>query len=295
MHKSFPIGQCVIPCIVTCSWQPTWLRLPDHGALVLIVHQPPLVLATVGDTGCADHVPGAGHRGHAVQAQGLLAAALQGDGLDVVCWQNDQPRLGRVLVSNQQIEHGHSLTEDLNLGLDDGRLHVGLVGPHQCLDDAAPVGAHVEDIVHVVIDVTDAPLGRYPREQLPVTELNEDGRHRPRDDGLVHQAVVLDEVEAGLRDAEAVVVTLAWPGTRHLPRGHGQPVRVDSLLILEVPVETLVEVAQRKSAHSAAENWIGWCREDSIKYLIVERIWEEIRCWLNLIKVERIFSGNWTV
>ena len=114
----------------------------------------------------------------------------------------------------------------------------------------------------------------------------------PAWDGGVHQAVVLDEMEARLWESCALVVTTTGAGLRNLERErffrnfvffrtkknmfcqqlwnlagrHRQPVAGEGLLVLEVPLEAALHVLHRKSAHRAAQDRVAWGREHPVKY-----------------------------
>ena len=76
-------------------------------------------------------------------------------------------------------------------------------------------------------------------------------------------------MEAGLRQAGALVVTPPRPGTGHLAGRQAQPVGVHPLLGLEVALETSVQVRQREPTDGAAEEGVGWRGEDAVENLIV--------------------------
>ena len=111
----------------------------------------------------------------------------------------------------------------------------------------------------------------------------------PAWDGGVHQAVVLDEMEARLWESCALVVTTTGAGLRNLERErffrnflkpkrtccqqvwnlagrHRQPVAGEGLLVLEVPLEAALHVLHRKSAHRAAQDRVAWGRKHPVKY-----------------------------
>ena len=111
----------------------------------------------------------------------------------------------------------------------------------------------------------------------------------PAWDGGVHQAVVLDEMEARLWESCALVVTTTGAGLRNLEREkffrnfvffkpkrtfqlwnlagrHRQPVAGEGLLVLEVPLEAALHVLHGKSAHRAAQDRVAWGRKHPVKY-----------------------------
>ena len=114
----------------------------------------------------------------------------------------------------------------------------------------------------------------------------------PAWDGGVHQAVVLDEMEARLWESCALVVTATRAGLRNLEKEsffrnfvflkpkrtcccqevwnlagrHWQPIAGEGLLVLEVPLEAALHVLHRKSAHRAAQDRVAWGREHPVKY-----------------------------
>ena len=87
----------------------------------------------------------------------------------------------------------------------------------------------------------------------------------------------------------------AGPGAGHLAGGDRQPVGVNSLLALEVPAETPVQVGQREPADCTAQDGVGRSVEHAVEDLTVLRVGEEVSGGLDLIEVERIVSGDGAV
>lgn len=65
---------------------------------------------------------------------------------------------------------------------------------------------------------------------------------------LVHEGMRVDEVESKVGQRAGVVDALPGPGVRDLGALHGQPVRVDSALLLEVALERVGDVLQGEGA-----------------------------------------------
>ena len=277
---------------------PTWCGDDLDWTVLAGLHQPLPGHLTVADTLPGLGVPAAGDEAETAGAGVLAVAAVQGDGLHVVRGEDDQPRLRGRLVRGlhyQEVEDWDGLTEDLYLLLYEGGLHAGLVSAHQGLDDFPPVGSNEQSVISGPPQVRHSSLDGNLSEELSVPELDEDWTVRPAEDGLVHQTVVLDEVQARLGQAGALVVTLARPGAGHLAGGQGQPVGVHPLLSLEIPIETSVQVGQRKPAHRTAEDGVWWSGEHPVEDLIVQRVGEEVGGGLDLVEVERILSRHGAV
>lgn len=71
-------------------------------------------------------------------------------------------------------------------------------------------------------------------------------------DQLVHQGVRVDKVEGEIGQRSGIVDALAGPRVGHLGALHGQPIRVDRTLLLEIPLERVCDVLQGEGAHGRA-------------------------------------------
>ena len=138
------------------------------------------------------------------------------DGLDAVSAEYDQLWVARLPVHDEQVEDWHRRTEDLQLLLQVGARQVGVGRVHQDLHHLAPVGADEEDVEADTGEVLGTLVQGDLGEELTGARLDEDGNGGPALDGGVHQAVVLDEVQARLREARALVVATAWARLWHL-------------------------------------------------------------------------------
>lgn len=93
--------------------------------------------------------------------------------------------------------------------------------------------------------------------------LSKEGRHR-----LIHQSVVLDEVDSDVGQGARVVDALARSWLGHLLRRHRQPVRVHRLLLLELALERTHHVVHAEGAHSRAADRVDRRAEDAVHQLV---------------------------
>jgi hypothetical protein len=89
--------------------------------------------------------------------------------------------------------------------------------------------------------------------------LSKEGRHR-----LIHQRVILDEVDSDVGQGARVVDARAGPRLRHLLRRHRQPVGVHCLLLFELALERTHHLVHAERAHRRSADGVDRRREHSV-------------------------------
>jgi len=206
---------------------------------------------------------------------------------------------------DQEVRYGHFGREDANFFDDDWNnfVVVGMScgGGRPCIDDlqdSAIICADEEDIVCLPRNSLNLGVDGNLRKSKLETGLQDNGLSPEGRDRLVHEGVVLDEVDSRLSKGGRILCTSPRSRIRDFRVGHWEPVGVGVLLSLELPIKCCLHVVHTKCTHCRGSEGIDRGCKDSINQLLTLSTVCSRRegCRrLNLIKVEGEVSWNRTV